>query len=105
MSKEDIVKQLSEGCSNQNIDITKANLSKLYDIFMKIIKNELNEIGGMRLHGIGTFSATISQAKQCRNPQTGEIMTVPEKKRVKFKASQTLLNALNEDEDEKVTAS
>lgn len=98
MSKEDIIKQLKEDCSDQNIDITKSDLSKIHDAFIKIIKDELHGKGEIRLHGIGTFSAAISQEKQCRNPQNGEIMTVPEKTRVKFKASQTLLSILNEKE-------
>lgn len=103
MGKEDIVKQLSRECSSQGIDITKTNLSKLYYIFMEIIKNEINEIGEMRLHGIGTLSAAVSQEKQCRNPQNGGIMTVPKKTRVRFKASRALLSLLNE--KEKATAS
>ncbi|MDX5507699.1 MAG: HU family DNA-binding protein [Wolbachia endosymbiont of Hylaeus sinuatus] len=47
------------------------------------------------MHGIGTFSTAISKERQCRNPQNGEIMTVPEKKRVRFKASQALSSTLN----------
>ena len=95
MSKEDIIKQLKEDCSGQNIDITKSDLSEIHDVFIKIIKNELHGKGEIRLHGIGTFSTAISKEKQCRNPQNSEIMTVPEKIRVKFKASQTLLSILN----------
>ncbi|MCV3769823.1 MAG: HU family DNA-binding protein [Wolbachia pipientis] len=50
------------------------------------------------MHRLGTLSTAISQKKQCRNPQNGKIMTVPEKIRVRFKASQTLLGLLNEKE-------
>ncbi|UIP91275.1 HU family DNA-binding protein [Wolbachia pipientis] len=95
MSKEDIVKQLSKECSSKGIDVTKASLGKLHDIFMETIKNDLTRKGEIRLHGIGTFSSPISKERQCRNPQNGEIMTVPEKKRVKFKASQALSSILN----------
>ncbi|MGX9891622.1 MULTISPECIES: HU family DNA-binding protein [unclassified Wolbachia] len=102
MSKEDIVNQLSKECSSQGIDITKASLGKIHDIFMETIKNDLICQGEIRLHGIGTFSTAISKERQCRNPQNGEIMTVPEKKKVKFKASQTLLSTLND--KEKVSA-
>lgn len=102
MSKEDIVNQLSKECSSQGIDITKASLGKIHDIFMETIKNDLICQGEIRLHGIGTFSTAISKERQCCNPQNGEIMTVPEKKKVKFKASQTLLSTLND--KEKVSA-
>ncbi|MDM8334881.1 HU family DNA-binding protein [Wolbachia pipientis] len=98
MSKEDIVKQLKEDCSSQSIDITKSDLSKIHDAFMKIIKCELNGRGEIRLYGVGTLSTAVSREKQCRNPQNGAIMIVPKKTRVKFKASQTLLSILNEKE-------
>ncbi|MGL9733156.1 MAG: HU family DNA-binding protein [Wolbachia sp.] len=98
MNKEDIIKQLKEDCSYQNINITKSDLCKIHDAFIKIIKDELYRGDEIRLHGVGTFSTTISREKQCCNPQSGEIMTVPKKTRVKFKASKTLLTILNEKE-------
>lgn len=99
MSKEDIIKELKDYCLNENIEITKSDLNKVYDAFMKIIKDELDETGEIRLHGIGTFSSVIREEKQCRNPQSGEMITVPRKKRIKFKASKTLLDQLNEKEE------
>jgi DNA-binding protein HU-beta len=98
MSKEDIVKQLRLECSNNDLDVKKSDLDKIYDVFMNIIKVDLKEKGLVRLHGIGTFSAVVSEEKQCRNPQSGEMMTVPKKTRVKFKASKTLVDLLNEKE-------
>ncbi|WP_341807945.1 HU family DNA-binding protein [Wolbachia endosymbiont (group E) of Neria commutata] len=99
MSKEDIIKELKDYCLNEKIEITKSDLSKIYDKFIKIIKDELDETGDIRLHGLGTFSAVIREEKQCRNPQSGEMITVPRKKRMKFKASKTLLDQLNEKEE------
>lgn len=98
MSKEDIVNQLKERCTGQNIEVTKSDLSKIHDSFMEIIKDALNKVNEIRLHGIGTLCVKITQERQCLNPQTRETMTVPPKKRVKFKSSQTLLNVLNEEE-------
>ena len=80
MSKEDIVNQLSKECSSQGIDITKLIWVSFMIFLWKTIKNSLNRKGEIRLHGIGTFSTAISKERQCRNPQNGEIMTVPEKK-------------------------
>ncbi|OWZ25814.1 HU family DNA-binding protein [Wolbachia endosymbiont of Wuchereria bancrofti] len=103
MSKEDIINKLKQACSSQDVEITKSDLSKIFDALMKIIKGKLDEEGEIRLHGIGTFSTAISQEKQCRNPQNGEIMTVPQKTRVKFKASQTLLSILNKEKGEVIS--
>ncbi|WCR53399.1 MAG: DNA-binding protein HRm [Wolbachia endosymbiont of Ctenocephalides orientis wCori] len=98
MSKEDIVNQLKDSCDNQNIEVTKSDLSKVHDLFMEIIKGALDTVGEIRLHGIGTLCVKITKERQCLNPQTKAKMTVPAKKRVKFKSSQTILNALNKKE-------
>ncbi len=103
MSKESIVKQMHEDLSNQGIDITMLNLGKIHDAWIKRIKGDLKRIGKVRLHRLGTLSTAVSRKKQCRNPQNGKIMTVPEKIRVRFKASQTLLGLLNEEEEEVVS--
>ncbi|WP_254229527.1 HU family DNA-binding protein [Wolbachia pipientis] len=95
MSKEDIINRLKQDCVSQNIDITKSDLSNVHDMFMEMIKDQLSRKGEIRLHGIGTFSTVINKERKCRNPQNGEIMIVPEKTRVKFKISQTLLSILN----------
>lgn len=95
MSKEDVVNQLKERCTGQNIEVTKSDLSKIFDVFMEVINDDLSKKGEMRLHGIGTFCVKEAKEKQCRNPQNGQMITVPKKQRVKFKASQTLLYTLN----------
>ncbi|MDD9331326.1 MAG: HU family DNA-binding protein [Wolbachia sp.] len=102
MSKEDIIKKLKEKCSEKHIGATKSDLNKIFDALMEVMKDVLNDTGEMRLHGIGTFCIMISKEKQCRNPQNGEVMIVPEKRRVKFKVSQTLAGVLNEKEEEAV---
>lgn len=101
MSKEDIVNQLKELCGDkQEIkNLTKSDLSKIYDSFMEIIKGALNTVGEIRLHGIGTLCVKLTKKRECLNPQTRKTMIVPEKKRVKFKSSQTLLNVLNNEEE------
>lgn len=99
MSKEDIIKKLKDYCLQEKVEMTKSDLGKVYDKFIQIIKDELDETGDIRLHGLGTFCAVIREEKQCRNPQSGEVITVPRKKRMKFKASKTLLDHLNEKEE------
>ncbi|WP_168464750.1 HU family DNA-binding protein [Wolbachia endosymbiont of Ctenocephalides felis wCfeT] len=96
MSKENIISKLKDFCSKNEIDITKYYLGKIHDFLMTVIKDELDSIGEIRLYGVGTLAAVTSKEKQCRNPQTGAIMIVPEKRRVKFKASHNLLVKLNE---------
>lgn len=97
MSKEDLVNKLKEECNFIGLETTKSILSKFIDLFEKVTIDVLSTTEGqIRLPKIGKLYTVVSKEKQCRNPQTGETMTVPEKRRVKFKMSQTLLDTLNE---------
>lgn len=96
VNKEEMVNQLYGECSNAKIDLTKTDLSKIYNILMEIIKKGIVSKEGVRLHGIGTLSTVVRQARKCRNPQTGHLIDVPAKTGVKFSASSTLTDLLNE---------
>lgn len=45
--------------------------------------------------GFGTFNTTIREAHEARNPQNGEIVSVPAKRVAKFKFSKIAMDALN----------
>lgn len=55
-----------------------------------------NIVSGKRvsLHGFGTFYLKDRAARKGRNPQTGETITIPERKVLKFKPSSDLKNTL-----------
>ncbi|OEY86655.1 restriction endonuclease subunit S [Wolbachia pipientis] len=95
MNKEEFVKHVLEEHASQGIKTTKSELNKMYKVFMQMITKALQK-GHIRLHGVGTIYTIVSKEKLCRNPQSGETMTVPPKVRVKFKASQSLLDVLND---------
>lgn len=44
----------------------------------------------VRIVGFGTFSVVPVKEKKVRNPQTGQLMTVPASNRIKFTASKVL---------------
>ena len=45
--------------------------------------------------GMVTFEAVEKPERQGRNPQTGEAVTIPARKAVKFKAAKALKEAVN----------
>jgi DNA-binding protein HU-beta len=49
----------------------------------------------VRLVGFGTFSVTRRKASQARNPQTGEMIKLPARKRPRFRAGKMLKKAVN----------
>ena len=55
-------------------------------IFSKI-KSSLKEGDKVIISGIGSFNTIIVKAKMVRNPKTGLMMSVPPRKKVRFKQS------------------
>lgn len=56
------------------------------DSFLATISDSLKEGRDVVLPDFGRFSVVDCAEREVRNPQTGEKMTVPAKKRVRFKA-------------------
>ena len=48
----------------------------------------------VRISGLGTFETADTAARTARNPSTGEAVDVPASKRVSFKASKPLKDAV-----------
>jgi len=62
----------------------------------KVLKNQLVSGEPLLIPGVGTFSIQHKAARSGRNPQTGATIEIPAKKLVKFKATKTLADAVNE---------
>ena len=48
------------------------------------------------IHGFGTFTTKLRDARTARNPQTGETIEVPAKYALTFKPTSTLKAEINE---------
>ena len=78
----------------------KAGLSKkdsdaALKAFVDAVAEELKKGGKVQLVGVGTFEVSERGAREGRNPQTGETMTIAASKAPKFKAGKALKDALN----------
>jgi DNA-binding protein HU-beta len=47
------------------------------------------------INDLGSFGSSVHKARQGRNPGTGEVIAIPEKRLPKFTASKTLKDALS----------
>ena len=64
------------------------------DIFCRVIAHEMELNGEVRITGFGTFSVRHHDERQGRNPKTGDAITIPARRTVKFKAGKMLRNSL-----------
>ena len=93
--KSELIKELKKSYPNF---LTK-DLNKIIEIILKEIKAALNRDEGVELRNFGTFRTNIQKASIRRNPKTGEKVSVPKKKTIKWKMSKYLFKKLNNEKE------
>ncbi len=92
MSKPKIIQKLKA----KNKNIGKKNLEKIFEVFFQQIKDSLLNKKSVEIRSLGTFFIKeIKEKKQARNPKTGEIIYVPKRNRIRFRASKRLKELIN----------
>ncbi len=92
MSKPKIIQKLKD----KNKNIGKKNLEKIFEVFFQQIKDSLLNKKSVEIRSLGTFFIKeIKEKKQARNPKTGEIIYVPKRNRIRFRASKRLKELIN----------
>ena len=93
MSRPELIKQLKK----KNPKLNHSELEIVIDIFSKDIERALKYGKKVELRGFGTFFVKkIKEKHSARNPKTGELIYVPEKNKVRFRASKKLKLLINE---------
>ncbi|MDA0938937.1 MAG: HU family DNA-binding protein [Proteobacteria bacterium] len=83
------------GAIAKKLGITKSDAANSVNAFFDAMKEALISEGEVRLIGFGSFKVVNTPSKIVRNPQTGEDMPIPEKKRIKFVAGKDLKDSVN----------
>ena len=92
MSRAELIKLFKK----KNPKLNSIEISKLIDIIYNSIKKGLKADKRIELRGFGTFFVKkIKEKHSARNPKTGELIYVPEKNKVRFKASKKLNVIIN----------
>ena len=92
MVKSEIVKQLHKNYPA----LSRSQIETIVDIMFNTIADSLVKLKAVELRDFGRFSVKTIKAKyNARNPKTGEIIYVPEKKKVSFKMSKHLKQEIN----------
>lgn len=80
---------------HQETGFTKKDLNIMYDAFINAILDTLRDDKKFSVRGVMTMASYMRKATQRRNPQTGDVIDVPEKKAVRFVAGKLLKEAIN----------
>ena len=92
MSKPKIIQILKR----KNPNINKKNLEKILDVFVQQITDSLVNKKSIGIKSLGTFFIKeIKEKKQARNPKTGQIIYVPKRNKIRFRASKILKELIN----------
>lgn len=87
--------ELINAISNES-ELSKGLSEKALDALSVVLKTQLLDGEALLIPGIGTFSVIQKAARLGRNPKTGDTVEIQAKKTVKFKATKTLADAVNE---------
>ena len=75
-------------------NVTKVTAKETIEYVMNSIINTLTSGDNFEYPGFGKIVINDQAARTARNPQTGEVVTVPAKKVVKFKVAKALKDAV-----------
>ena len=93
MSRPEIIKQLKI----QNPNLSRSDLEIVIDTICQSIELSIKRREKIELRGFGTFFVKkIKEKYSARNPKTEELIYIPEKNKVRFKASKFLKKFINE---------
>ena len=93
MSRPELIKLLKQKHSKLNKD----QLETIINTFFKSIEEALINNRTAELRGFGTFFVKeIKEKYSARNPKTGELIYVPKKTKVRFRASKKFKQFLNQ---------
>lgn len=92
MSRRELIKKLKQ----KNPQLNISELETVINTFCKSVKKALEANKRVELRGLGVFFVKKIKAKySAKNPKTGELIYVPAKNKVRFRASKKLKEFIN----------
>lgn len=90
MNKTELIAAVAE-----KAELSKKDAEKAVNAFTDAVAEELVKGGKVQLVGFGTFEVSAREAREGRNPKTGETMHIAATKAPKFKAGKALKDQVN----------
>lgn len=91
MNKKDIIKAIVD----KHADFTQKEVGIIVDEFLDVIQDEISKGHKVSLAKFGTFEVVHRPAREGRNPQTGEPMTIAASDSPKFKPAKAFKDFVN----------
>ena len=89
MNKKELTAKMS-----RDAGITSRQAEKAFNSLIEGIKNSLKKGKRVTISGFGSFEVKARKARKIKNPRTGEVISIPKKKRIKLNPSKTFTNSL-----------
>ena len=90
MNRTELVAAMAE-----KTQLSKKDAEAALKAFVDVVSEEMKKGEKVQLVGFGTFEGSERAAREGRNPQTGEAMTIAASKTPKFKAGKALKDLVN----------
>lgn len=90
MNRTELVAAMAE-----KTQLSKKDADLALKAFIDVVSEEMKKGEKVQLVGFGTFEVSERAAREGRNPQTGESMTIAASKSPKFKAGKALKDLVN----------
>lgn len=94
MLKKDLVDKVSSELSMQKQDVSLA-----VDIMLETMATALVDERRIELRGFGSFSVRSRKPRSTKNPRTGKLMEIPDRKTLHFTMSKSLKESLISEKD------
>ncbi|MGU7776351.1 HU family DNA-binding protein [Burkholderia sp. MR1-5-21] len=90
MNKHELIDAVSATTGDR-----KASTGAAIDAILEVVTQAVTRGDTVQLIGFGSFSTGARAERNGRNPATGETITIPSAKRIKFTAGKAFKDALN----------
>jgi len=88
-----LIKELKE----KNPNLNQIELNKIISVFSKSISDALKNKNAVEIRGLGRFYCKkLGENFNARNPGSNELIYIPERTKIRFKASKKLNKIINE---------
>ncbi|MDR3274299.1 MAG: HU family DNA-binding protein [Puniceicoccales bacterium] len=92
LTKKEIVESVY-----RRTQMTRADISTMFDIAIEVMSKAIIDGRNIELRNFGVFEQQVRKSRVGRNPnRPTDIVVIPERKAVKFRAGKNLFNALQD---------